>query len=135
MNATAEDLQLLALGAVNVGKTDPAFRAEVIGPIRPSEERPEGDLWYRRHCISISRFVLAAADHVGLDGVELVFGQFQDPTDSAPLRHVWLEIADGTIIDPTSAQMGGPECAIVRPEDPEYSFYGSRGSWKEGDPE
>jgi hypothetical protein len=135
VKATAEDIQALAKAVVHLGRADPNFREDVIGPPRVDEVRVEGPLWYRRHCISVSRALLAAAEAKGLEGVSLVFGQFQDPTDPKPLRHVWPELEDGTIVDPTSAQMGGPECAIVRPEDPEYGYYHSRGSWQEGDPD
>jgi hypothetical protein len=96
------------------------------------------DLVYERYCLPVSQMVKYMADDCGFE-TELIFGLFVPPRDvdgkyGRPLLHVWLELPDGTIIDPTSAQMGSPEPAmIVWPDDVMQRHYRMRGWWKEGD--
>lgn len=89
------------------------------------------DLWYERRCLLVSQLVHHMAVDCGF-AVSLVLGMFQDPTDAEPLRHAWLELPDGTIIDPTSAQMGLSQCAVIAPGDERHGYYHSRDSWAEG---
>lgn len=92
-----------------------------------------GDLWYRRRCLAVCQLVQGYAEERYGVRAPVVLGMFQDPTDPEPLRHAWLETPDGTIIDPTSEQMELEECAVIRPDEPRYAWYHSRGSWQEGD--
>jgi hypothetical protein len=94
---------------------------------------PDPGLWYRRRCLPVCQLAQEVAERRYGLRVPIVFGMFQDPTDPEPLRHAWFEFPDGTILDPTSAQMGLEECAVLPPSDPRQSYYHSRGSWQEGD--
>lgn len=130
MEATAPDLQRICRRVIESDELREAI-SDLPGP-EPGLEHA-GELWYWRRCLPVAQTVHMLAARLGYVGVHLVLGQFQDETDSEPLRHAWLELEDGTIVDPTSAQMGGPECAIVDRPDPAYSYYHSRGSWQEGE--
>lgn len=107
---------------------------EIEWPERPEEDRgTTPERWYWRRCLPVCQLIHSAAtERFGLE-VSLVLGMFQDPTDTEPLPHAWLELPDGTILDPTGQQMGLPPCAIVSPGDGRHAFYHSRGSWAEGD--
>jgi hypothetical protein len=132
MRATASDVQRLALLTFE----NDEIRELVLGlPGPPEGHDAPSELWYWRRCLPVAQLVLTAAEHAGYENVRLVLGQFQDETDDQPFRHAWLELSDGTIVDPTSAQMGGPVCAIVATGDHEYGYYHSRASWREGDPD
>jgi hypothetical protein len=101
-------------------------------PDYPEDVAP-GDLWYRRRCLAVCQLTQGVAEQgYGLHA-PVVLGMFQNPTDPQPLRHAWLEAPDGTIVDPTSKQMGLEECAVIQPGEQRYGWYHSRGSWQEGD--
>lgn len=65
---------------------------------------------------AVAEAVLAVSEKAGVEA-RLVLGR------CAGVQHAWLELADGTIVDPTSEQLGGSECAIVRVGRASYSRY------------
>jgi hypothetical protein len=117
-------LALLAVGA----DTREAWAAH--------REDPEmtTDLWYERQCLLVSQAVQMMATACGFETalmLGLFIGQKQNGRYPRPLQHAWLETPDGTIIDPTSAQMGLNECAIIAPSNEIHRHYRMRGWWRE----
>src|SRR5437764_261873 len=102
MDQTIETVRRLAIRTLELV---PEMQREGLFPERPNRNAP-GELPYRRECLPVCQLVYEAATRVGLR-VRLVLGAFQDDTDPEPLAHAWIDTADETIVDPTSAQGAG----------------------------
>lgn len=130
---TALAVRDLALAIIALGDGDAELRAR-----HDTDPTMDTDLWYQRYCLELSQYVQMAAEQAGLN-VEVVCGLLVGPKYAGryprPWQHAWLEIQDGTIIDPSSAQYELPECLIVPPDGDLYRHYRMRGWWKEGDGE
>lgn len=96
-------------------------------------ERPSP--WYRGRCHEVCINLQTVAEQLAAGGelelhATLVHGLFQADDDPQPLQHAWFELPDGTIVDPTSNQMGIPEtAAVIRPTDPRRRYYDSTRAW------
>jgi hypothetical protein len=121
MDQTIETVRRLAMRTLELV---PEMQREGVFPERPNRNA-SSELPYRRECLPVCQLVYAAATQLGL-GVRLVLGAFQDDTDPEPLAHAWIDTADGTIIDPTSAQMGLEVCAVIPSSDPRHAWYQPR---------
>ena len=121
MDATIETVRRLALRTLEFV---PEFQRDGVFPDRPIKNAPDG-LPYRRQCLPVCQLVYGAATQSGVR-VRLVLGAFQDDDDPEPLLHAWIDFPDGTILDPTSAQMGLEVCAVIPSTDPRHAWYQPR---------
>lgn len=126
-------IRALAQSVIDYGESQPDIAAE-----HAADSSMSTDLWYERYCLLVVQVVERLARTCGFE-CEVICGLFvgrkQEGRYPTPLRHAWLETPDGTIIDPTSAQMGLNECAIIEPDHEIYRHYRMRGWWKEGEGE
>lgn len=101
----------------------------------PQETEPPTP-WYRGRCHEVCTNVQAVAAQLAAGGefdlnARLVHGMFQADGDPDRLKHAWFELPDGTIVDPTSNQMGiGEAAAVIRPNDPRHSYYDPTETWE-----
>lgn len=95
--------------------------------------------WYRGRCHEVCTNIQTVAEQLAAAGeldlrAKLIHGAFQALDDPAPLQHAWFELPDGTIVDPTSNQMGFTEAAaVIRPGDPRHGYYDSTRTWTFGE--
>jgi len=130
---TALAVRELALAVIVRGEVEAELRAR-----HDNDPTMTTDLWYERYCLELSQAVQMTAEKAGLEA-EVVCGLLVGPKHEGrylrPWQHAWLEVGDGTIIDPSSAQYELPDCLIVPPDGDLYRHYRMRGWWKEGDGE
>jgi hypothetical protein len=92
--------------------------------------------WYRGRCHEVCEAVRAIATELANGGeldfqAELIHGMFRYDDDPEPRQHAWFRLPDGTIIDPTSSQMGLNEAAaVIRGDDPRQRHYDSSETWE-----
>jgi hypothetical protein len=127
-------VQALARAFLELGEVVPELRE-----MHETDPSMSTEYWYERYCLLVTQHVKKMADSCGFE-TELVLGLFVPPAEDGkygrPMLHAWLELPDGTIVDPTSSQMGSPEPAmIIEPADVMYRHYRMRGWWREGDGE
>lgn len=86
--------------------------------------KSEIDGWPANGCAdTCSTIIDDLRDELGTHGLrwKLVSGSFYDEDQDESSGHVWIEIADGTIIDPTAGQfIGGPALHILPEGDARY---------------
>jgi hypothetical protein len=128
---TALAVRELALAIIAHGEAEAELQAR-----HANDPTMTTDLWYERYCLELSQIVQVAAGQAGLDAkvvCGLLIGPKYEGRYPRPWQHAWLEVEDGTIIDPSSAQYELPDCLIVPPSGDLYRHYRMRGWWKEGD--
>ncbi len=92
--------------------------------------------WYRGRCHEVCEAVRAIATELASCGeldfqAELIHGMFHYDDDPEPRQHAWFQLRDGTIVDPTSNQMGLSEAAaVIGTDDPRQRHYDSSQSWE-----
>src|SRR5438067_1138435 len=121
MGDDAEALRAVALGYLEVLRSDRDLEQR-----HTTDPSMTTDLWYGRYCLETAQMVQTIAASRGLH-CEVVCGLLVGPRIEGcyprPWRHAWLELPDGTIVDPTSAQYELPACFIARPGDELYRHY------------
>jgi hypothetical protein len=136
MDVTPEHEQAVALRyiALTVLVLHPVIKDEIWLTYPEETEAPVP--WYRGRCHEVCEAVQAIATQLANGGeldfqAELVHGMFRYDEDPEPRQHAWFLLADGTIVDPTSSQMGLNEAAaVIRSDDPRQRHYDSSETWE-----
>jgi hypothetical protein len=84
-------------------------------------EEGQVSVWYWRECMNISEALVQKLGAMGIEAKRLT-GSVTGPKRSFSL-HAWVELPDGSWIDPTSGQLGWPEALILMPDDKRRQFY------------
>jgi hypothetical protein len=98
--------------------------AERYGFAEAEKAEAAAGVWYERECANLSAALVRVLNEKHGIEARMLVGTVSTPTRAFNL-HAWVELPDGSWIDPTSATIGWPEALILMPDDERRACYGA----------